>query len=251
MKSIAVGGLAALGLAIAPSTHATSFTNGGFETLTNGPGQLSGGATVATGWTVAAMGSIVAFAPGTADTTGAPTVPGEPLFGTILLWGTNDGGVSVLPATSPSGGDFVALDGAFGDKPLQQIITGLRVGATYHVGFDYGFGEQQGFAQDTIQNLSVTFAGVTQTTADYSVPEKSFTGWFHTSFDVVATSTTDTLSFLAYGSRPAPPFALLDGVTFTSSAVPEPATWALMVLGVGAVGAARRRQAAVAAQAIR
>jgi hypothetical protein len=43
-----------------------------------------------------------------------------------------------------------------------------------------------------------------------------------------------------------PPFALIDNVQLF--AVPEPASWALMILGVGAVGAiARRRRALVAA----
>ena len=42
----------------------------------------------------------------------------------------------------------------------------------------------------------------------------------------------------------------LSEVRFTGSAVPEPATWAMMILGFGAAGAAmrnnRRRQAALA-----
>lgn len=36
-----------------------------------------------------------------------------------------------------------------------------------------------------------------------------------------------------------PPFALLDGVTMTQNAVPEPATWTLMIIGLLAIVGAR------------
>ena len=243
MKIIAVALGAAL-LAAQPAL-ANSFQNGGFETLTNGPGQLTTN-TVATGWTVANGGYTFAFAPGTADTTGS-----NGQYGGLYLHGPNNGSANGLPATSPSGGNFLAFDGAFQVQPLQQVIRFLTVGKTYSVGFDYGFAQQFGYDGDTIQHWSVSFGGVTQTTADFNLPNHGFSGWFHTSYDFVATSATETLSFLGYGNLPVPPFALLDGVTFTpdTNAVPEPATWAMMLAGFGAVGfaARRRRTTAVAA----
>lgn len=55
----------------------------------------------------------------------------------------------------------------------------------------------------------------------------------------VADATTATLSFLAQGSpQGVPPFSLLDGVS--GSAVPESATWAMMIAGLGLVGGALR-----------
>ena len=244
MKFLALFAGAAL---LASPALANSFQNGGFEILSNGPGQLTNN-TVATGWTVANGGYTFAFAPGTADTTGST---GQ--YGALLLWGSNNGGVSTFAATSPSGGNFLAIDGAFQVQPVQQVITGLTVGKTYSVGFDYGFAQQKGFDGDTVQSISVSFAGATHSTSsnpltDYTLPNHSFSGWMHTSFDFVATSTTDTLSFLAYGNLAVPPFALLDGVTFTPDTVPEPATWAMLLTGFGAVGfAARRRRTAVVA----
>lgn len=242
MKILALIAGAAL---IASPAFANSFTNGGFEVLTAGPGQLNYN-TVATGWSVKnSNGYIFAFAPGTGDTTGSS---GQ--YGSLSMWGTNNGGNSVFPATSPSGGNFIAMDGAFQVEPLQQVITGLTIGKTYSVGFDYAFAQQAGFDGPTEQNVSVSFAGVTHNAeaTNYSLASHNFSGWFHTSFDFVATSASDTLSFLAYGDKPVPPFALLDGVTFTPDAVPEPATWAMLLTGFGAVGfAARRRRSGVVA----
>ena len=59
------------------------------------------------------------------------------------------------------------------------------------------------------------------------------------------TATTQTLTFLSIGTPDGlPPMAALDGVSLT---VPEPATWAMMLLGFGGMGATLRRRRAVAA----
>lgn len=232
-------------LALGTPALANSFTNGGFETLTNGPGQ-PGFNTEATGWTVGNYPYTFVFAPGTADTTGS-----DGIFGNLRLWGPGNGSANGL-TDSPSGGNFIAMDGNFPNEPtgpLEQIITGLTPGATYTVGFDYGFAQQFGFDGPTEQNWTVNFAGQTFTTPTYNLPEHQFSGWFNQSLSFVANNATETLQFIAYGNVPVPPFALLDGVTFSQeAAIPEPATWAMLLAGFGMVGlVARRRKVTVAA----
>ena len=64
----------------------------------------------------------------------------------------------------------------------------------------------------------------------------------HESFTFTATSGSEALSFLAIGTPTGvPPFSLLDGVTMVA-AVPEPETWALMLCGMGLIGAVQRRR---------
>jgi hypothetical protein len=64
-----------------------------------------------------------------------------------------------------------------------------------------------------------------------------------------ATAATQVLSFLAKGTPGgAPPISFLDGVSLMA-AVPEPTSWALMIVGFGAVGATMRRRRTVAATA--
>ena len=79
----------AMGLALTSAAHAGTnlVTNGGFEDLTTGVGQL-GFNTNATGWTVNAPGGGYDFvyAPNSADTVGSPGV-----FGNVLIWGPGNG----------------------------------------------------------------------------------------------------------------------------------------------------------------
>ena len=74
-----------------------------------------------------------------------------------------------------------------------------------------------------------------------------FSGWTTSTFDFIATGSSETLSFLSTGTGGAaePPFSLLDGVSMTS--VPEPSTWAMMLVGFGLLGYAsfRRRRTAI------
>ena len=55
-----------------------------------------------------------------------------------------------------------------------------------------------------------------------------------------ATGASQVLSFLSIGTPTGlPPIAMLDNVSLTA-AVPEPATWAMMFVGFGMIGASAR-----------
>jgi hypothetical protein len=232
--SLIIFGIAPL-LALPVAVHANSFTNGGFEATTHGAGQL-GFDTAATGWSTAGYNFL--FAPGTGDSSGSP---GQ--YGNLNLWGPNSGAANGF-TDSPSGGNFLAADGAYLVEPLSQTIVGLLVGHTYTVGFDWAGAQQNGFTGPQTEQWEVSLGrAAPRFTAIYSNPSHGFSGWMHESFTFVADSGADTLSFLAHGTPDGvPPFSLLDGVTFSQEgAVPEPSTWTLMLVGVGGLGAMARR----------
>jgi opacity protein-like surface antigen len=238
--------LVAAAALIAASTAAQAtdlVVNGSFETLTSGAGQL-GYNTDATGWTVPDGGYTFVFAPGTADTTGSV---GQ--YGSLYLWGPNNGGdmSNMLPASSPDGGNYVAEDGAFQVQPIQQTITGLTPGQKYAVSFYWGGAQQFGFTGDTTEEFDVTLGAETHSTPTLTNVSHGFTGWQKETFTYTATSGSEVLSFLANGTPSGePPFSVLDGVSL--NAVPEPATWAMMLIGVAGMGAvARRRRSAALA----
>lgn len=235
----------AIGLAIASvggaANAANLVTNGGFETLTNGLGQL-GYNTDATGWST--NGYNFVFGGNSADTVGSNGV-----YGGLKLWGPGNGQANGLGA-SPDGGNYVGADGAFQVAPISQTLTGLVAGKSYAVNFYWGGAQQFGFTGANTEQWEVKLGSApSQFTSVYHNTTGGFSGWFSEKFTFTAGGTTQVLSFLAHGTPDGvPPFSLLDGVS-VQAAVPEASTWIMMIAGFGLVGVAARRraQSAVAA----
>jgi len=233
MRKIIATAAFAAAVCAAASAGATEFvTNGTFTSLTGGVGQL-GFNTNATGWSVPAPNGSYEFV----MTNGTAGSNGE--YGNVSLWTAANGGANTWDGLAGGPGNFVALDGAFQDGALSQTINGLVVGQTYHLSFDYAFSQQFGFSGDTTQNLMVSLGGFSDTSPNYVIPNHSFQPWATYNKDIVATATSETLSFFSTASPQLPPFALVSNVSLTGG-VPEPATWAIMLLGFGGLGAAIR-----------
>ena len=246
-RNIAIASFKALALSVfAFSAQAAQFvTNGSFESTTNGAGQL-GYNTTATGWTSAAPNASYnfLFTSGSADTTGATSQYTGP---NLTLWGPANGSSNGLTASSPDGGNFVAMDGAYHTGPLTQNITGLVVGDQYTLSFWYAGAQQHGFTGATTEGVKVSLGGVTQDAPILSNANHGFTGWQQETFTYTATSATEVLSFLAVGTPTGePPFTLLDGVSLTgpsATATPLPAALFFVAPALaGVFGFARRKQ---------
>ncbi len=241
-KKKAVAGLVALGLILGmPKTvnAADLILNGGFEDLTSGTGQL-GFNTNANHWTTSGYNFV--FSATNAD---GPGVTSQ--YGNLQLWGPQNGAINGLTA-SPDGGNYVAGDGAFGVAPITQDFTNLTVGRIYQVGFYWGAAQQQSFDGPTTEQWQVSLGNESHTTEIINNGNHGFVGWRTAAFDYVATSTSETLSFLAIGTPTGkPPFVLLDGVTMNDvTDVPEPSALVAIVAGVLGAGVFVRRRARAA-----
>lgn len=222
MMKKAVGGLALLGLLIGVSgtAHAGDLiTNGSFETTTHGNGQL-GFNTDATGWTNGNDGHghhgyNFLYESGTADTTGANGVDGL-----VKLWGPGTGSNNGL-TSSPSGGNFIAMDGAYQVAAISQTVNGLVAGQMYAVSFYWAGAQQSGFSGATTDKFTVSLGSESHDTSVVDVVSHGFSGWQQETINFTATTDgSEVLSFLATGTPTGvPPFALLDGVSM--NAIPE------------------------------
>jgi len=228
MKTLMLAAAAAVAIA-APAGAANLVVNGSFDADTVGTKVNFQGHV--TGWTGGANLTFLA-PPGSADD----------LNQYLAVYGP-------FPATSPDGGNFILADGDPNySGAFSQTISGLTIGDRYTLSFWQAAGQQYGFTGPTTERWSVSFGGDTQLSALFSLPEAGVGPWEKQTMTFTASAESQVLSFLAQGTPGgAPPISFLDGVSLTA-AVPEPATWAMMITGFGAVGGAlRRKRTALAA----
>jgi len=173
------------------------------------------------------------------------TAPGS--FTTVSAGGTAIDGWTVLSGTVDyigtywqpgNGARSLDLNGGSAGAIAQTFDT--IQGVTYFVDFLMA-GNPDG--APVLKGLEVAATGNNAATFNFSTAgtSKGAMGWESMRYAFTATGTSTTLSFAsldsgAYG-------AALDGINVT--AVPEPASWAMMIGGLALVGAAMRRSKAV------
>lgn len=246
-------GLVLLGLAAGMFTTAPAsatidpmrqfIVNGDFEQTTKGLGQLRRNTEVV-GWTSQRdennnYGYTYVLNSSTASSSGSP---GE---AKLRLWGPGKGANNGLSA-SPTGGNFIGADGAYHVGKLTQTITGLIIGQSYQLSFNFAGAQEYGYHGPSTDGWQFGFLdqNIDQQTPMLNNVNHGFTGWQKQTFNFVATKASDTLYFLAMGTPAGqPPFSLLDSVSLTGpyvTAAPDVSTWMTLVLGFGLIGSTLR-----------
>jgi hypothetical protein len=208
----------------------------------------------AVGWFGPSPSDLVAIdAPGTATQAGS---------------GSNSYAVYGPFADPPPGGNFIQMDGnpTF-ENSFNQNISGLTAGDTYTLSFWQAAGQQQGFTGATTEqwkvflaapggSFSVNCGAVTCSTSTtgpivendstlMDTPSQGAHPWELVNMSFLATASTETLSFLAWGDNGnvtnLPPTVFLAGVN-SPSLIPEPSNWAMMIMGFFGMAFVGRRK---------
>jgi hypothetical protein len=258
-------GLAAIGMSLVASgawaANLPGLENQNFTQYTGSSPKGSFTSVDPVGWT--GGGNLVFIA--------SPT-PGQSAAGPVYL----------QTYANPTGhipGNYVEADGnPQYEDGFNYTVTGLTVGETYTLSFYQGASQQTGFTGTTTNQWIVALTTVAsgglqicndcgpvdpvygQTSTYYSndpnasiaasqlmtVPTGTAVGWQYVSVNLKADASTELLSFLAWGDNGStvnlPPMAFLSGVDSPNGLVPEPSTWAMMILGFVGLGFVGRRQ---------
>lgn len=235
MRRVLLMTLAISALGSGPAAAAT-LINGGFEQ----PGvagmlTLTPGSTKVTGWTA------------------VDTTPG----GDTDVQYLNSAAYSSLGVVASEGAHFLDLTGSVGrGKGVVSDAIAVTSGEQYRIAFDVGafYVRNQGSFGDATVDLLVNgvLAGSFTNIMDLKGPGSD---WQRFSYDFTADAPSVRLTFLSSTSLASSNLGVgLDNVTFDSmggapvgGAVPEPATWAMMIAGFGLAGASLRRRRAILA----
>lgn len=224
MKTAIFAGALALAVSASPAAAATNLlANGSFE---NG----------FTGWTVNLGPSPQGTAPVVINYNQASNYP-TGAFGEAI--GTNN----VSSASPDAVGSRLAYFSSDTANPhtLSQLVN-LVAGVRYDIGFDY-YAPANGISNpfDATLGFLVNGASVGSVLTAGSPSGTPAQTWLNFSSSFVATSTgAQNVAFRFNGGGVTAADFGVDRV-YVTAAVPEPGTWALMLIGFGAVGASMRR----------
>jgi len=241
---LSLSAVAALSAGVA---HASTnlVTNGNFESTTNGTNkELSSHVLGATDDNYSHRTTLSGWTSSNGNDGGYNFVLDSSIFT------TNSSAIALRSAGngitgSGYGNNVFASDGLYYPGTLSQSISGLTTGGVYTLTFSYALAQQAGFDTANPDDYwKVGFGTDTKNSTSLSIADGGFSGWKTATMTFTATSASEVLSFLAQsGTVGSPPFLLLDGVSMTA-AVPEPATWGMMLGGIGLLGFVARRRAA-------
>lgn len=226
ISAIAMAAAAAFALAAPASAAVNLVKNGSFESGKLEWTYTASGADVGAGQHPA---SIINYGPGAPYPSGA--------FGEAIPM---DNSVSSSPDAVGSKALYFVADASTETLSQQVYLTP----GSYKIGFS-AYVPRNGWNNSGNASLTAIIAGMNLASfdVDHSTPQR----WMNFSgvTNIATAGTYNTAFTYVSGARPAGDF-VIDRVYVI--AVPEPATWGLMIVGFGAAGAIlRRRRAAVAA----
>ena len=144
----------------------------------------------------------------------------------------NPGSTGVFSSPFVASGAFAAYFGPVGSTGGITQTLSTNAGQSYLISFDL-----RNFDGQTPNFYNVLFGGVSLFSATDSA------AFNYTNFSTTATAVGASTE-LAFNFRHDPNYFLFDNVSVTAvtGAVPEPATWAMMLMGFGAMGVLLRRR---------
>jgi hypothetical protein len=242
-RAYAIAGVTAISATLMASHNpvaAQTVQNGSFSSST---GNLTSTYIPSVG---APSGNLSSWTVNGTSTNPDPCVVFNNSFGTCNYTPVTVAGLGTDPASSPY---FGAGSWSGGNAIISQTVSGLVVGKKYLISFYEAAVEDFAVAENGVYWSVNLGTGTALSSTLMNVPSGGVSAWAANTANMIftATATSETLSFLAAGgSGGAPPMALLDGITV--SQVPEPASIAILGLGLaGKVGMKRRRARATAA----